>query len=67
MLYLGIKDNEPMVVHNVWSVRLKDKNNKEFRHIIGKSTITTLEPGKELEGFDDNSNILNKVLGIVIL
>ncbi len=67
MLYLGIKDNEPMVVHNVWSVKLKDKNNKEFRHIIGKSTITTLEPGKELEGFDDNSNILNKVLGIVIL
>lgn len=67
MLYLGIKYNEPIVAHNVWSVRLKDKNDKEFRHIIGKATITTLEPGKELEGFNENSNILNKVLGIVIL
>ncbi|PUE64559.1 C40 family peptidase [Arcobacter lacus] len=67
MLYVGIKNDEPMVAHNVWSVRLKDKNNKEFRHIIGKATITTLEPGKELEGFDETSNILNKVLGIVIL
>ncbi|MCT7911171.1 SH3 domain-containing protein [Arcobacter lacus] len=67
MLYVGIKNDEPMVAHNVWSVRLKDKDNKEFRHIIGKATITTLEPGKELEGFDETSNILNKVLGIVIL
>jgi hypothetical protein len=67
MLYIGTKENEPIVAHNVWSVKLKDENKKEFRHIIGKATITTLEPAKELEGFDENSNILTKVLGIVIL
>lgn len=67
MLYIGQKDKEPLVAHNIWSIRLKDKNNQEFRHIIGKASLTTLEPGIELEGFTKDSNILNKVLGITIL
>lgn len=68
MLYIGLKNSEPIVVHNVWSIKLKDKNDKEFRYIIGKTAVTTLEPGLELEGFDDNSSsILARVLGIVIL
>ena len=67
MLYIGIENNEPLVVHNVWSVKLKDKEDKEFRYIIGKTAITTLEPAKEQEGFTQDSNILKKVLGITIL
>lgn len=67
MLYVGEKENEPLVAHNIWSIRLKDKNKQEFRHIIGKATLTTLEPGIELEGFEENSNILKKVQGITIL
>jgi len=67
MLYVGIKDNEPLVVHNIWSVRLKDSSGNKYRNIIGKATITTLEPGKELKDFDEDNNILRKVLGIVIL
>lgn len=64
MLYIGTIDNEPLVIHNIWSVKLKDDDKKEFRYIIGKTVITTLEPAKEMEGFDEDSNILNKVLGI---
>lgn len=67
MLYVGIKDNEPLVMHNMWSVRLKNEWGKKYRHIIGKTTITTLEPGSELKDFDENNSILNKILGIVIL
>ncbi len=67
MLYIGLENNEPLVVHNVWSVKLKDKEDKEFRYIIGKTAITTLEPAKEQEGFTQDSNILKKVLGITIL
>lgn len=67
MLYIGHKESEPLVAHNIWSIRLKDKNNQEFRHIIGKATLTTLEPGIELEGFKEDSNILKKVLGITVL
>lgn len=67
MLYVGVKNNEPLVVHNIWSVRLKNSSGEKYRHIIGKATITTLEPGKEMKDFDEDNNILKKVTGIVIL
>ncbi len=67
MLYIGVKENEPLVFHNIWSVRLKDTDGKKYRHIIGKATITTLEPGKDIKDFDEDTNILNRIQGIVIL
>ncbi|RXJ85515.1 C40 family peptidase [Arcobacter cloacae] len=67
MLYVGVKNDEPLVVHNVWSVRLKDDTGRKYRHIIGKATITTLEPGKGIKDFDEDNNILKKVTGITIL
>ena len=67
MLYIGIKENEPLVLHNMWSVRLKDSNGKKYRQIIGKATVTTLEPGKGIKDFDEDTNILNKIQGIVVL
>lgn len=67
MLYIGTKDNEPLVMHNMWSVRLKDKWGKKYRHIVGKTTITTLEPGNDLKDFDKDNSILKKIQGIVIL
>ncbi|MDD3054873.1 MAG: SH3 domain-containing protein [Aliarcobacter sp.] len=67
MLYIGIKENEPLVLHNMWSIRLKDSNGRKYRHIIGKATVTTLEPGKGIKDFDEDTNILNKIQGIVIL
>ena len=67
MLYVGVKNNEPLVVHNIWSVRLKNSSGEKYRHIIGKATIPTLEPGKEMQDFDEDNNILKKVTGIVIL
>ena len=67
MLYIGIKENEPLVLHNMWSVRLKDSNGRKYRHIIGKAMVTTLEPGKGIKDFDEDTNILNKIQGIVVL
>ena len=60
MMYIGVKDNEPLVMHNMWSVRLKDDSGKKYRHIIGKATVTTLEPGKGYEDFDEETNLLNR-------
>lgn len=67
MLYIGIKDNEPLVMHNIWSVKLKDWFGEEYRHIIGETQITTLEVGKTLNNFDEEKNILNRIEGIVLL
>lgn len=67
MLYLGIRDNEPVAMHNVWGIRTKDWMGKEGRHIIGKAVITTLEPGKELSDFDRDGNLLKRILGMTNL
>lgn len=67
MLYIGVKDNEPLVLHDMWSVRLKDSDGNKYRHIIGKTSVTTLEPGIGMKDYTNESNILNRVLGIVIL
>lgn len=67
MLYIGVKEKEPLVLHDMWSVRLKDSNGVNYRHIVGKTSITTLEPGVGMKDFDKDNNILNRVLGIVVL
>ncbi len=67
MLYVGLKNNEPLVVHNIWSIRLKDDSGRKYRHIIGKATLTTLEPGIGIKDFDEDNNILRRVTGITIL
>ena len=67
MLYVGVKNNEPLVVYNIWSVRLKDDSGRKYRYIIGKATLTTLEPGMGMKDFDEDTNILKRVTGITIL
>ena len=67
MLYIGIKNGEPLVAHNMWSVRLKDSEGNKYRHIVGKASVTTLEPGKGMKDFDEDNNILGRVTGIVVL
>ena len=67
MLYIGVKDKEPLVLHNMWSIRLKDANGVNYRHIVGKASITSLEPGRGMKDYDEENNILNKVQGIIVL
>ena len=67
MLYVGLKDKEPLVAHNLWSVRLKSFFGLKSRHIIGKSIISTLDVGKEIKNFDEENSILTKIKGIVFL
>lgn len=66
VLYLGQIDGEPVVAHNLWSIKLKDKNSQEKREIVGKTIISSLEIGKELEDYDEENSILNRVLGVTI-
>ena len=54
-------------MHNMWSIRLKDETGKKYRHIVGKATITTLEPGLGMKDYDEDGNILKKVEGIIVL
>ena len=67
MMYIGVKDNTPLVMHNMWSIRLKDETGRKYRHIVGKATITTLEPGLGMKDYDEEYNLLKRVEGIIIL
>lgn len=67
MLYVGLKENEPIVAHNLWSIRLKNFFGLKSRHLVGKSIISTLDVGKELNNFDEKNSILTKIQGIVFL
>lgn len=66
MLYVGVKNNEPLVMHNVWGVRTRELLN-EGRNIIGKTVITTLEPGIELFNANEEKTLIKRVIGMVIL
>jgi hypothetical protein len=60
-LYLGKKEKEPIIMHNFWGVRLK--NGK--KHILGRSVITTTEPGKERADIKERSKLINTFQGLV--
>ena len=67
MLYIGQKDGEPLVFHNVWGVKTLEDDGEYGRFIIGRAVITTLEPGRELPNFVRGKNILAKVEGMVLV
>jgi hypothetical protein len=66
MIYVGKYNNKPIIYHNVWGVKTV-KNGKKGRYIIGRTVITTLELGKELEGKNENNTLINHIRGMSIL
>jgi hypothetical protein len=50
MLYLGEHSGSSVVFHSVWGLRFQSLGGKEGRLRIGKTAITSLEPGRELDG-----------------
>jgi len=67
MLYIGNKDDKALVMHNIWGLRTREFPFKKGRNIIGKTVITSLTPGIELNNIDKNRIILKRVQGIVFL
>jgi cell wall-associated NlpC family hydrolase len=68
MLYIGAKDGQALIFHNMWGVRTKDLRGQEGRKIIGEAVITTLRPGRELRNFDvEAGDLLSHISGMSIL
>ena len=67
MLYIGHEQNEPLVFHTVWGLRTIDENKNEGRHIIGKTVITSLDAGKELENINPDMTLINRLEGITFI
>ena len=68
MLYIGAFKGKALVFHNFWGIITKDHRGREDRKIVGKSAITTLRPGNELDNIDDKKgNFLRNIKGMTIL
>jgi len=50
-LYIGQRDGRVIMLHNFWGIRTL-VNGVEGRHVIGRCSITTLQPGMELPEHD---------------
>lgn len=66
LLYVGMYENNVMVMHNIWGIRTIDSAGKKGRVIVGKAVITTLQLGQELENFDVNNMLLSKLVSMNI-
>ncbi len=47
MLYIGTHEDRAAVLHTIWGLRTQDLWGNDGRWVVGKTVITTLEPGME--------------------
>jgi len=64
LLYLGLYDGEPAVLHTVWGVKTVDDEGNFGRYVIGRTVISSLRLGRELEGYSDEYSLLRKLVSM---
>ena len=64
MLYVGVLNGEPMILHNAWTLKY-NKNGKRVKRMVGRGVITTLLPGAKT--VNDRYAILSKLSKLVVL
>ena len=65
MLYAGEFEGKAMVMHNMWGVKTQT-GDKDGRYVIGKSIISDMYLGQELNSVKEEALLIAKVEGIVI-
>jgi len=65
MLYAGTLNDKVMVMHNMWGIKTL-KDGEEGRYVIGKTVISDLYIGKDLDNVKEKSLLISRVDGIVI-
>lgn len=65
MLYIGAYDFEPAVLHNVWGVRRYVGGGKVGRAVIGRTAVTGLRAGAEIQNRPKSSLFIDNVTSLV--
>ena len=65
MLYLGVYDGEPVVMHNVWGVRVNSAGGKTGRAVIGKTVVSSLLAGAEIKNRPKSGLFIDKAAKLV--
>ena len=60
VLYLGIYHNKVMLFQNLWGIKTKYKN-KTGRVVIARAIFYPIDIGKDLEYFDKENNLLDRL------
>lgn len=68
MLYLGEYRGRAAVLHALWGVRTRTAQGEEGRRVIGRTVITTLQPGLELaELARPEGDLRSRIKGMTLL
>lgn len=67
MIYIGSKNGEPLVFHNVWGIRTLQDDGSVGRFVVGQAVVTTLEMGKDLPNVVKDSLLIDRVEGITLI
>jgi hypothetical protein len=65
MIYVGNKDGRPLMFHSIWGIGVRDGKGVEHKKVIGKSIVSTLNPGAELELA--SASLLERVGSMLVL
>ncbi len=65
MLYVGLQQGKPIILHTAWALRYKPKDCPENKYIIGKTVLSTLEAGVELPL--SKGTLLDRLDGMLVL
>lgn len=66
-LYIGRYKGRAAFFHNIWGIRVTKNGDDDGRHVIGRSVVTSLTPGKELPTASPNGALINRILGMSTL
>jgi hypothetical protein len=68
MLYIGQKDGQPIVIHDIRSLRTTDYFDAGRRYILGQIVISTTSPGIELPNMDlPKWDLINRIETMTIV
>jgi cell wall-associated NlpC family hydrolase len=68
LLYLGRQDGRAVVLHTLWGIRTRTLRHGDGRHVVGRTVITTLQPGLELPDLAlPEGDKLRQITGISLL
>jgi hypothetical protein len=67
MLYLGQYQGRAAMLHAIWGLKSLDASGTEGRVVLGRTVITTMEPGRELPEVARAGTLLETMAGMTLL
>ncbi len=67
VLYVGTYKGRPVILHDLWGIRVDEPAGEDNRLIVGKVIVSSLTPGKELPNLTNNTTIGDRFHTLTVL